>query len=133
MSSKIISYPCIQVFIYSYQRGKFQQHLPHKLSGSDAARIFHFYFSKICNMFFKKVQQSYRYTKLCNYREEFVHKPISNISSILVCWNLSLTWSLNVFTFKWMHNLQQIEHCQRRKKKISCFSSSTLHAVKFLL
>ena len=84
-------------------------------------------------MFFKKVQQSYRYTKLCNYREEFVHKPISNISSILVCWNLSLTRPLNVFTFKWMHNLQKIEHCQRRKKNISCFSSSTLHAVKFLL
>ena len=36
-------------------------------------------------MFLTKVQQSYCYTKLCNYREEFVLKPISNIPNILVC------------------------------------------------
>ena len=75
----------IQVFIYCYQRGKFQEHLPHNLWGSDVARVFLFYFSKICNMFFTKVQRSYCYTKLCNYREEFVLKPISNIPNIFVC------------------------------------------------
>ena len=46
------------------------------------------YFNKICNMFFREVQQRYSYTKLCNYREEFVLKPISNISNILVCCKL---------------------------------------------
>ena len=53
----------IQVLIYCYKRGKFQQHLPYILWGSDVARIFHFYFGKIYNMFLTKVQQSYCYTK----------------------------------------------------------------------
>ena len=48
---------------------------------------FSFYFSKICNMFLTKVQQSYCYTKLCNYREEIAPKPISNTPNILVCCN----------------------------------------------
>ena len=77
----------IQVFIYCYQRGKFQQHLSHNLRGSDVARNFLFYFSKICNMFLTKGQESYCYTKLCHYREEFVLKCISNIPNILVCCN----------------------------------------------
>ena len=62
-----------------------RRHLPHSLWECDVARIFLFYFSKRCNMFLTKVQQSYCYTKLCNYREEFVPKPISNIPNILVC------------------------------------------------
>ena len=62
----------IQVFIYCYQRGKFQQHLPHNFWESNVARIFLFCFSKICNIFLTKVQQSYFYSKLCNYREKFV-------------------------------------------------------------
>ena len=52
--------------------------------GSNVPRVFLFYFSRICNMFLTKVQQSYCYTKLCNYKEEFVLKPISNIPNILV-------------------------------------------------
>ena len=36
------------------------------------------YFNKIYNMFLSKVQQSYCYTQLCNYRDEIVFKPISN-------------------------------------------------------
>ena len=34
-------------------------------------------------MFLRKVQHSYCYTKLCNCKEEFVLKPVSNISNIL--------------------------------------------------
>ena len=105
----------IQVFIYCYQRGKFQQHLPHNLWGSDVARIFLFYFSKICNIFLTKVQQSYCYT---NYKEEFLLKPISNIPNLLVCCNQV---SLVFFTFK-----------MDTFKIISSFSSLILHAVNFL-
>ena len=36
------------------------------------------------------------YTQLCNYREEFVFKPISNQLNILADSNLSFTRSLNV-------------------------------------
>ena len=60
---------------------------------------FFFYFSKICNMFLTKVRQSYCYTKLCNYREEFVLKPVSSIANILV-FQLSFTRLLNVFYFQ---------------------------------
>ena len=42
-------------------------------------------------MFLSKAQQSHCYTQLCNYREEFVFKPISNQLSILVGCNLSFT------------------------------------------
>ena len=41
-----------------------------------------------------KVQQSYCYTELCNYREEFVFKPISSQFKIFVGCNLNLTRSL---------------------------------------
>ena len=47
-------------------------------------------------MFLSKVQQSDCYTQLCNYREDFVFKPISNQLNILVGCNLSSTKSLNV-------------------------------------
>ena len=47
-------------------------------------------------MFLSKVQQSYRYTQLCNYREEFKFKPISTQVDIFVGCNLSFTRSLNV-------------------------------------
>ena len=47
-------------------------------------------------MFLSKVQQSDCYTQLCNYREEFVFKPISNQLKILVACNLSFSSSLNV-------------------------------------
>ena len=49
------------------------------------------------NMFLSKVQQCYSHTQLCNYREEFVFKPISNQLNILVGSNLSFTRSLNAF------------------------------------
>ena len=39
----------------------------------------------VYNMVLTKIQQSYCYTKLCNYKEEFVLKSISNIPNILVC------------------------------------------------
>ena len=90
----------IQVFIYCYQRGKFQQHLPHNLWGSDVARTFLFYFSKICNIFLTKVQLSYCYTKLCNYREEFVFKPIIKHTKYSCVLQLSFTRSLNDFYFQ---------------------------------
>ena len=61
----------------------------------DVARIFVFYFNKISNMFLSKVQQSYCYTQLCNYREEFVFKPISSQFNIVADCNLSFTRSLN--------------------------------------
>ena len=73
----------IQFFIYSYEE--------------NVARIFLFYFNKICNKFLNKVQQGDYYTQLCNYREEFVCKPISNQLNILVGCNLSFTWSVNVY------------------------------------
>ena len=38
-------------------------------------------------MFLPKVQQSYCYTKLCNYSYDFLLKPISNIPNIPECWN----------------------------------------------
>ena len=51
-------------------------------------------------MFLRKIQQSYCYNKLCNYKEDFVLKPISNISNTFVCCNLSFTRSLNVSYFQ---------------------------------
>ena len=56
-------------------------------------------------MFLRKVQQSYCYTKLCNYREGFVLKPISNIPNILACCNL-----------------QEIEHHQKIKNCLLFFT-----------
>ena len=49
------------------------------------------------NMCLGKIRRSYCYTKLCNYREEVALKPISNISNILVCCNLSFTRFLTLF------------------------------------
>ena len=54
----------------------------------------------VYNMLLRKMQQSYCYTKLFNYSEEFVLKPVSNISNILVCCNLSFTRPLNVSYFQ---------------------------------
>ena len=51
-------------------------------------------------MSLSKVQKSYCYTQLCNYREEFVFKPISNQLNILVGCNLSFTRSLKAFCLK---------------------------------
>ena len=45
----------IQVFIYSNDK--------------DIVKIFLFYFNKIFNMFLSKLQHSYCYSNLCNYRE----------------------------------------------------------------
>ena len=50
-------------------------------------------------MFLTKVRQSYCYTKLCNYIEEFLLKPVSSIANILV-FQLSFTRLLNVFYFQ---------------------------------
>ena len=38
-------------------------------------------------MFLSKVQQSYCYTQLCNYREKFVYKPISSEVNKISCCN----------------------------------------------
>ena len=57
-------------------------------------------FVLVCHMLLRKVQQSYCDTKLCDYTEELILKPISNISNILVCCNLSFTRSLNVSYFQ---------------------------------
>ena len=46
-------------------------------------------------MFLRKVIQSYCYTQLCNYREEFAYKTISNQLIIRLDFNLSFTRSLN--------------------------------------
>ena len=51
-------------------------------------------------MFLSKVQQSYYYTQLCNYREEFVFKPISSPFNIFVECNLNFTKSLNASNLK---------------------------------
>ena len=67
-------------------------------------------------MFLTKVKQSYCYTKLSNYRNEYVLKPISNIPNILVCCN-----QVSLGSFKWMDNLQQIEHHQKIKKCLLFF------------
>ena len=47
-------------------------------------------------MFLSKVQQSDCYSQLCNYREGFVLKPISNQLNILEGCNLSFTRFLNI-------------------------------------
>ena len=51
-------------------------------------------------MFLSKEQQSYSNTQLCNYREEFVFKPISSQVNIVVGYNLSFIWSLNASYLK---------------------------------
>ena len=61
---------------------------------ADVARIFLFYFNKICKLFFSK-HNSYWYIQLCNYREKIVFKPISSQFNIVVGCNLSFTRSLN--------------------------------------
>ena len=55
-----------------------------------------FHFSKIYNMFLSKIQQSYCYTQLCNYRETFIFEPVSNQLQIFGNCNFSFTRSLNV-------------------------------------
>ena len=67
---------------------------------------------------FNKNQQDYCYTNLCNYREEFVLKPISNISNILVCYNLSLTRSLNVSYFQ-TDGQSSVDWTPSKNKKLS--------------
>ena len=51
-------------------------------------------------MFLNKVQQSYCYAQLCNYKEEVVFKPINSQLNILVDCNLSFTMSLNASMFE---------------------------------
>ena len=48
----------------------------------------------IYKMFSSKVQQSYCYTQLRDYREKFVFKPINSQFNIVGC-NLSFTRFLN--------------------------------------
>ena len=62
------------------------------------ARILLFYIDKICNMLWSKVQQSYCYTQLCNYREEFLFKYFGNQLNILC--NLSFARSLSASYFE---------------------------------
>ena len=63
----------IQAFIY--------------INEEEIARMFIFSVNKIC--------KSYCYTQLCNYREQFVFKPISSQFNIVAGCNLSFTRSLN--------------------------------------
>ena len=63
---------------------------------------------------------------MCNYREEFVFKPISSEFNIVVSYNLSFTRSLNA-SYLEMDGLNAI------KESATSFSSLPLHAVNFLL
>ena len=76
----------IQVFIYS--------------NDENVARILLSYFNKVFNTFLSKVQQSYCYSQLCSYREEFKFKPTSSQFNIFVGCNLNFTKSLNVSYLK---------------------------------
>ena len=96
----------------------------------DIAWIFLYYFSKIYNMFLSKIQQSYWYSQLCNYRKTFVFKPISNQLNILLDCNLSFTESLDASSLKMDGQFQYIEHHHRF---CYLFSYSTIHAVNLLL
>ena len=58
-------------------------------------------------MFFTKVQESYCYTKLCNYREEY---------NLLVTYQIFLCVAI-----KWIDNLQQIEQHQKIKNCLLSF------------
>ena len=51
-------------------------------------------------MFLSKVQQSYCYTQLSNYRKKMAFKPISSQFNIFVGCNLNFTGSLNAFNLK---------------------------------
>ena len=86
----------------------------------------------VYNMLLKKAQQSYCYTKTCNYIEEFVLKPTSNIPNILVCCN-KFHYVLKCFLLSngWVSfsRLNTI----KKWKIVSSFSSLILHAVNFLL
>ena len=86
----------------------------------------------VCNMFSTKVQQSFWYTKLCNYIEEFELKPISKIPNIFACCN-KFHYALKCFllsngwgSFSWLSTI-------KKWKIVSSFSSLILHAVNFLL
>ena len=57
-------------------------------------------FNKTCNMFLSKIEHSYRYIQFCNYREEFVFKPVNDQLNIIVGCNLSFTRSLNASYFE---------------------------------
>ena len=46
-------------------------------------------------MFLSKIQQSYCYTQMCNYRKVFVYEPVNNQFQIFVGCNLSFIRSLN--------------------------------------
>ena len=92
---------------------------------------FSLFFNNIFNMFLNKVQQSYCCTQLCNYREEFVFKPISNQLNILVSSNLSLTRSLNA-SFPW-NGWIILSRLNIITESATSFSSLILHAVKLLL
>ena len=73
----------------------------------DFVKIFLFYFNKIFNMFLSKVEQSYCFSLLCNYREAFPFKPICNQLNIIAGYSLGFNRSLNAYiTLKWMDNLQ---------------------------
>ena len=66
---------------------KGNQILKHKFSFTVMRKLlleFSTFISGRCDMFLTKVQQSYCYTQLCNYREEFLIKPISNQLNILL-------------------------------------------------
>ena len=78
-------------------------------------------------IFLSKLQQSYCYTQLYNYREEFVFKPISNQLSILVGCNLSFPRSLNV-SLTW-NGWIIFSRLNTIKEFATSFSSLTLHAV----
>ena len=85
----------------------------------------------VYNAFLTKVQQSYCYTKLCNYIEEFVLKLISNIPNILVCCN-KFHYVLKCFLLSnaWV-NFSRLNTI-KKWKIVSSFSSLILHAVNIL-
>ena len=88
------------------------------------------YIRYVYNIFSSKVQQSYCYTQMCNYREEFGFN-ISNQLNILVGYNLSFTRSLNSsLTWKKWINFSRLNVTKEFATSFSCL---TLRAVNLLL
>ena len=77
-------------------------------------------------MLLSKAEQSYCYTQLCNYREQFVFKPISNQLNVLMGSNLRFTMLL-IASYLIFSRLNLI------KEFAVSFPSSTLSAVNLLL
>ena len=79
-------------------------------------------------MFLSKVQQSYCYTQLWNYKQEFVFKPVSTQFNIAVDCNLNFTESLIAFYLK-----MDAIILNAIREFVTSFSPLTLHVVNLML